>query len=50
MLIFFGFLNSDVSWSRVVADLGKFIVDLLSAEKMFSVDFFRIFMILGFFR
>jgi len=40
MLIFFGFFNSDVSWWRVLEVFGNFIVDLVSTEKMFSVDFF----------
>jgi len=33
MLIFFGFLISDVSWQWVSGDLWNFIVDFLSTEK-----------------
>ena len=40
MLIFFVFFMSDVSWWLVSEVLRKFIVDLVSTEKMFSVDFF----------
>jgi len=42
MLIFFGFFDSDVSWQRVLVVFRKFIVDLVSTDKMFSVDFFRL--------
>jgi hypothetical protein len=39
MLIFFEFLNSGIGWWRLSGVLRKIIVDLLSTEKMFSVDF-----------
>ena len=39
MLIFFAFLFSDAVVARVLEVFWKFIVDLLSAEKDFAVDF-----------
>ena len=39
MLIFFVFKMKDTSWWLVSENLVKFIVDLLSTEKDFAVDF-----------
>jgi len=48
MLIFLRFLNNDAVVARVSKDFRKFIVDLVSTEKMFSVDFSGFQWILGF--
>jgi len=42
MLIFFWFLNSNVSWAPVSENCSDLVVDFKSTVKMFSVDFIRL--------